>query len=67
MMEAMARELPLRNVVRFGSALTMAQLEKLLDVLSGRSPASTLPVPLTWAAHCAAALVGPRQRCSQWP
>jgi beta-glucosidase len=40
MMEATIREMPLRNVVRMGRALTEAQLGLLLDVLNGkRAPA----------------------------
>jgi beta-glucosidase len=42
MMEAVARELPLRNVVRMGRALTEAELAVLLDVLNGAQPPEAL-------------------------
>jgi len=42
MMEAVVREMPLRNVVRMGGALTEAQLALLLDGLNGRAPPEAL-------------------------
>jgi beta-glucosidase len=43
MMQAMLREMPLRNMVRLGRALTPPQLSTLIDVLRGKAPASDLP------------------------
>jgi len=43
MTEAMFREMPLRNMIRLARALTPAQLEVVLQVLNGSTPASALP------------------------
>jgi len=43
MMEAMLRELPLRNVVRLARALRPEHVAVVLDVLNGRAPPSALP------------------------
>jgi len=42
MAEAVVREMPLRNVVRMGKAMTEAQLALLLEVLNGEKPPEVL-------------------------
>jgi beta-glucosidase len=43
MTEAMLREMPMRNLVRLGRALTPEQLQRALDVLNGKAPPAELP------------------------